>query len=281
MTRRIAICGVATSCVIGAALVGLAPAALGFTVASAAVTPTATATGPHTGVSTTTVPEPSGVPAGTPTPAPSAPTTSTSGPPSTSPHVADPVPPVPPRPAVATAHVSIVDFGFSPATITVTAGTTVIWTDTGASIHSVTSDSGAFDSSPTCPTGPCINPGSSFSHLFAQAGQFGYHCRVHSFMTGTVIVTAAPPTTTSTTAAGVTSTTAANSPISAGGAANPSTSSPSSTGPQLAFTGASSNEAWIAFGALFTITVGFALRPRRRAFPIPVPDDSNTTHHRN
>ena len=56
--------------------------------------------------------------------------------------------------------------------------------------------------------------------------------------------------------------------MSAGGAAASTSVAAQARGPQLAFTGASSNEAWIALGAL-TITLGLALRPRRRPFPVP------------
>ena len=201
----------------------------------------------------------------TTTAAPAAPTTT--APPTTT----DPFLPVPPQGA-ASASVSIVDFGFSPATITVNTGTTVTWTNTGASIHSVTSDTGAFDSSPSCPTGPCISPGSSFSHLFGQAGQFSYHCRVHPNMTGTVIVNSSAPATTTTTRPNPGTTT-----VSAGGTPNP-TVAPPATGPQLAFTGASSNEAWLALGALAMITLGFALRPRRRPFPAVAGADRSGRH---
>jgi plastocyanin len=175
-----------------------------------------------------------------------------------------PVPAPPPRTA-ATASVSIVDFGFTPATLTVSAGTTVTWSNTGAVIHSVTSDTGAFDSSPSCPTGPCINPGASFSHVFAQAGTFAYHCKVHPNMTGTVVVNAAAQTTTTTvsTVPGGN----ANPPATAPGGGT--TVAPSGTGKELAFTGASSVAAWLALGALAAIALGLALRPRRRPFPDP------------
>ena len=184
--------------------------------------------------------------------APLAAATTTSDP---TPPLEDPFAPVtvaPPTPA-ASAVVSIVDFGFSPAIVTVTAGSTVTWTNTGAVIHSVTSDTGAFDSSPSCPTGPCIDPGGSFSHLFPQVGQFAYHCKVHPNMTGTVVVDA-PATTTTATTPGTTPG-RGNPPVSAG--ATPSTSA-DGTGNGLAFTGAGL-ELWLALGALATITLGLAL----------------------
>jgi hypothetical protein len=89
-------------------------------------------------------------------------------------------------------------------------------------------------------------------------------------MHGTVIVKASAPVTTPTTAPG--------SPASGGGAGASTTVAAQATGPQLAFTGASSNEAWIALGALFTITLGLALRPRRRPFPVTVSSETTRSN---
>jgi plastocyanin len=244
--KRVRLAWVASFFVIGAAL--------STTASASAATRASTTTAP-----TTTV----------------APTTPTTGPPL--PAVNDPFRPVSPPEAATTAHVSIVDFGFSPATITVSAGATVTWTNTGQSIHSVTSDASAFDSSPTCPTGSCINPGASYSHLFTAAGTFAYHCRVHANMVGTVVVNASTPgTTTPPTTSGGSG--AGNPPVTAGGAGAGATTTTTATGPQLAFTGASSTEAWLVLGGLVTISVGFALRPRRRPFPIPVRNDPSDRH---
>jgi len=97
--------------------------------------------------------------------------------------------------------VSIVNIAYSPTTVTIAAGTPVTWTnnETSATSHSATSDTGAFDSSPSCPSSGCLMPGQSFSFTFATAGTYAYHCRVHSSMHGTIVVTAATtPTPTST-----------------------------------------------------------------------------------
>jgi plastocyanin len=79
--------------------------------------------------------------------------------------------------------VSIVDFAFTPKTITVPVGTTVRWTNTGNAPHTVTSTSSpkAFDSG-------TLNSGDTFQHTFTTAGQFPYRCNIHPSMTGTVIV---------------------------------------------------------------------------------------------
>jgi LPXTG-motif cell wall-anchored protein len=93
------------------------------------------------------------------------------------------------------ASVSIVDDAFSPKTITVHVGDTVTWSDNGHNPHSVTADSGAFDSSPSCPSdvSTCLHFGSTYSHTFSTAGTFAYHCKIHGGaggigMSGVVLV---------------------------------------------------------------------------------------------
>src|SRR2546423_362715 len=89
------------------------------------------------------------------------------------------------RPAAhahATMHVTIQNFAFSPQTITVAPGTTVIWTNKDSVNHTVTSDTGAWPDSGNLATNQ------TFSHTFAKAGTFPYHCAVHPSMTARVIV---------------------------------------------------------------------------------------------
>ncbi|HEX3127326.1 MAG TPA: fibronectin type III domain-containing protein [Thermoanaerobaculia bacterium] len=82
----------------------------------------------------------------------------------------------------ATVQVTVHNFEFDPATVNIQAGDTVVWTNT-AGIHSVTSDDGT-SFSVEAKAAPW-----TFSHTFPAAGNFPYHCEVHSFMTGTVNVT--------------------------------------------------------------------------------------------
>ena len=77
--------------------------------------------------------------------------------------------------------VSIGDDFFNPASLTVTAGTTVTWTNRGNRGHTVTSDQGTFDSGN-------LNPGATFSYTFKDTGTFNYHCNFHSGMTAKIIV---------------------------------------------------------------------------------------------
>ncbi len=76
-------------------------------------------------------------------------------------------------------------FAFTPAMITIKVGTTVVWTNSTGAPHTSTSDAGSavtWDSS-------FINSGQTFSFTFTQTGTFHYHCNVHPYMHGTVVVT--------------------------------------------------------------------------------------------
>lgn len=74
---------------------------------------------------------------------------------------------------------------FNPSSITVSAGTTITWTnkESGlyAPVHTVTSDNNVFDSGD-------LRKKEKFSYTFSSTGTFYYHCIHHSGMTGTVIV---------------------------------------------------------------------------------------------
>lgn len=84
----------------------------------------------------------------------------------------------------AAAGVTIADFSFTDATLTVNAGDTVTWTNNGAVAHTVTSDvAGTFDSGN-------LAPGQTFSFTFPAAGNFDYHCSIHTQMKGNVSVNA-------------------------------------------------------------------------------------------
>jgi plastocyanin len=77
---------------------------------------------------------------------------------------------------------------YQPSSLTVPAGTTVTWINRDVVRHTVTSDEGLFDSGR-------LGSGESFSYTFKEPGTFNYHCTIHTFMHGTVIVTetAQPP----------------------------------------------------------------------------------------
>jgi plastocyanin len=83
-------------------------------------------------------------------------------------------------------------YHFSPTTTFVNVGGKVTWTNGSDAAHTVTSDSGSELASAT------LNAGKTFSHTFASTGTFTYHCTIHTYMVGTVVVLAAgatlPPT---------------------------------------------------------------------------------------
>ena len=78
-------------------------------------------------------------------------------------------------------EVFIQGMAFDPGTITVAANTTITWTNKDGVSHTVTSNTGLFDSG-------TINPNKTFSHLFVTAGSYPYHCTIHPSMTATVNV---------------------------------------------------------------------------------------------
>ena len=77
--------------------------------------------------------------------------------------------------------VTIMNFAFSPATLTVKTGTKVTWTNNDSITHTVTADQGAFDSGD-------LSPGNSFSFTFTKAGTYSYHCNIHHNMMATIVV---------------------------------------------------------------------------------------------
>ena len=80
------------------------------------------------------------------------------------------------------AAVTIVDFAFDPADITVAAGTTVTWTNTEDGIaHTTTSDDDVWSSG-------TLNSGDTFSHTFDQPGTFTYACTIHPIMKASITV---------------------------------------------------------------------------------------------
>ncbi|MCW2513248.1 MAG: amicyanin [Mycobacterium sp.] len=78
--------------------------------------------------------------------------------------------------------VNIAGFAFAPATLTVTAGTTVTWTNKDEDPHTVVAGNGAFRSQ-------ALGSGGVYSFTFPAAGTFDYICSIHPFMHGTVVVT--------------------------------------------------------------------------------------------
>jgi plastocyanin len=75
--------------------------------------------------------------------------------------------------------VDAADFEFAKRDITVKPGSTVTWTNTGSTAHTVKGD-GFFSKA--------IEPGERYSFRFSSAGSFDYICTLHTDMEGSVKV---------------------------------------------------------------------------------------------
>jgi plastocyanin len=71
---------------------------------------------------------------------------------------------------------------FEPVAITVGAGGEIVFTNDGEEVHTATGDDGSFD------TGT-LNSGDSHAVVFDEPGSFAYHCSLHPWMTGQIVVT--------------------------------------------------------------------------------------------
>ncbi len=82
----------------------------------------------------------------------------------------------------ATTHtITIKDFAFNPADLTVNAGDTVTFVNEDGAPHTATADNGGFD------TGN-LSTGQSAAFKFSTAGTFSYFCAVHPSMKGSITV---------------------------------------------------------------------------------------------
>lgn len=84
-------------------------------------------------------------------------------------------------PAAGAPSVDIRQTAYNPSTVNASAGQTVTWKfDDSGTQHTVTADDGSFDSGP--------QSSGTFTHTFATAGRFAFHCKIHASMTGVVVV---------------------------------------------------------------------------------------------
>ena len=92
----------------------------------------------------------------------------------------------------ATVFVNILGFAFTPQNPTINVGDTVVWTQSDATTHTVSSTAAPFPLN-----SGNLGLGASYASTFTAAGTFPYRCNIHPSMTGSVIVQAppnAPPT---------------------------------------------------------------------------------------
>jgi len=108
---------------------------------------------------------------------------------------------------VGSVNVSIKNYAFNPGNITVVLGVnnTVIWTNNDSVTHAVVALGGSFNT-----TQP---PNDTFTHTFTAPGAYNYHCTIHTFMKGAVIVLAGPTTVSTSSATSNTTSTPAQTAV--------------------------------------------------------------------
>lgn len=79
------------------------------------------------------------------------------------------------------ATINIQNSTFILSTITINKGDTVTWMNNDPMVHRIVSDDGSFD------LGDMAN-GATATHTFNTVGTFDYHCSIHTYMKGTVVV---------------------------------------------------------------------------------------------
>ncbi len=77
--------------------------------------------------------------------------------------------------------ITIENFTFNPASITIKPGTTVTWLNSDDIPHSVVENNKVFKSPP-------LDTDQKFSKVFTEVGTTNYFCGFHNHMTGKVIV---------------------------------------------------------------------------------------------
>lgn len=79
--------------------------------------------------------------------------------------------------------VTIKDFAFSPAELTVKKGSTIIWVNQDSPKHN------AFSGTAGGPQGPLLATGEKYTFKAEKVGSFDYICQPHPFMKGKITVT--------------------------------------------------------------------------------------------
>jgi plastocyanin len=77
--------------------------------------------------------------------------------------------------------VSMKDLQYSPASLKIKAGNTVVWTNSDTHDHTVVASDNSFKSGN-------IRTGGTYSHEFAKPGTYTYSCSYHPRMKGTIVV---------------------------------------------------------------------------------------------
>lgn len=85
-----------------------------------------------------------------------------------------------------TAGVAITQYSFQPGTLVIPMGATVAWANSDPVAHTATSDTGVWNSGP-------LGQNAIYIRTFTVAGTYPYHCSIHLYMHGSIVVQA--PTT--------------------------------------------------------------------------------------
>lgn len=78
-------------------------------------------------------------------------------------------------------RIVISDFMFTPADLTVAAGTKVTWVNQDEAPHTIVDDGKTIRSD-------ALDTGDQFQFVFTKPGTYTYHCSLHPQMTGQIIV---------------------------------------------------------------------------------------------
>jgi len=79
--------------------------------------------------------------------------------------------------------ISIINFQFTPAEVTIAPGESVTWVNDDGAPHGLEYNDGSSGKE-------LLLPGESYNRRFDQPGTYDYNCSVHPYMTGRVIVRA-------------------------------------------------------------------------------------------
>jgi plastocyanin len=79
--------------------------------------------------------------------------------------------------------VTIENFAFDPPTMTVAAGSQIVWTNRDEEPHTVT---GVDQAQPF--KSAALDTGDTFAVTFAKPGTYKYFCSIHPHMVGTIVV---------------------------------------------------------------------------------------------
>jgi plastocyanin len=95
-----------------------------------------------------------------------------------------------PTPAMAASQaVTMAQYAFAPASLTVHVGDSITWTNHDQAPHDVTTTAG-----PVAVHSPMLTTGQSWTYTFTQPGAYAYLCSIHPDMKAAITVLAAPTT---------------------------------------------------------------------------------------